>query len=154
MNNRLPVLAHQCRQLQQEVIKGSLDTAEKTIALGKALIEAKHILRDGEWDKWLADNTSISTRTASNYMRIARSGLKSETVAELGLRGVLRSMSESKGKKPPNDSADRCLLKREYLDSEIKAQFDELMAAWRGAGPRAREIALIRARGFTTDRIT
>jgi hypothetical protein len=153
MNNRLPVLAHQCRQLQQEVIKGSLETAEKIMALGNALIEAKRLLPHGEWNKWLAENARISSRTASNYMRISKSGLKSEAVADLGLKGALESIGESKVGKPPNVRANISFSGREALSGEQRAQFEELMAAWRSAKPRAREIVLLRTRGFTSDGI-
>ena len=134
MSNRLPILAQECREMQQAIIKGWVETAEKMIALGKALIEAKDLLRHGEWNQWLTDNTGISSRTASNYMRIARAGLKSETVADLGIKGVLGSLGENNGK-PTKASID---------PMKSKAQLEELMAAWGDASAKARQVFLVR----------
>ena len=37
---------------------------------GELLIEAKSLLKHGEWGNWLAENVSFSESTAQNYMRL------------------------------------------------------------------------------------
>ena len=36
---------------------------------GELLIEAKSLLKHGEWGNWLTENVSFSESTAQNYMR-------------------------------------------------------------------------------------
>jgi hypothetical protein len=44
---------------------------EDTIAAGERLIEAKSLIKHGEWLPWLRDKRGMSARTASRYMRRA-----------------------------------------------------------------------------------
>jgi hypothetical protein len=39
---------------------------------GELLTEAKARLRHGGWRAWLAEHTSVSERTAQNYMRLSQ----------------------------------------------------------------------------------
>ena len=47
------------------------------IAAGELLIEAKTLLKHGQWLPWLRDHCVMSERTAQLYMRCARSGRRS-----------------------------------------------------------------------------
>ncbi len=69
---------HYCRHK-----RASTEAIAAYLAGGAALIEAKAALKHGEWLPWLAE-TGIPERTARRMMRIARTGLKSATVADLG----------------------------------------------------------------------
>ena len=84
-SNRLPALAAEIRDAHTAIQRGALAVAERAIAAGHALAEAKKLLPHGQWAKWLAANAGTSTRSAARYMALARSGLKSATVAEMGL---------------------------------------------------------------------
>ena len=64
---------------------------------GELLIEAKGLLKHGEWGNWLAENVSFSESTAQNYMRLAKNWdrlVKSPTVGDLGLRKALSLLSD------------------------------------------------------------
>jgi hypothetical protein len=37
---------------------------------GELLIEAKSLLKHGEWGNWLTENASFTERTAQSYMRL------------------------------------------------------------------------------------
>jgi hypothetical protein len=53
---------------------------QHAIAAGERLIEAKALVKHGEWLPWLRENTELPERTARSYTRLAR---ESATVADL-----------------------------------------------------------------------
>jgi Protein of unknown function (DUF3102) len=94
-SNRLPVLADEVRRTHAEARTAARFSAEKAIEAGHLLIEAKASVEHGGWLPWLKQ-TGLSERTARDYMQLARSGIKSATVADLGLRATLRRLSKRK----------------------------------------------------------
>src|SRR5687767_6103104 len=96
MSNRLPVLAELIREAHTSVQMAARLSAERAIEAGQLLIEAKGAVRHGNWLPWLKEHVGISDRTARGYMQLARSGLKSATVAEMGLRRALGSIANPK----------------------------------------------------------
>lgn len=83
MSNRLTVLAGQVAALEIEIAAHAVSAAEKAIAAGLALVEAKELVAHGAWGAWLAQ-AGIGDRKAQRYMQLARSGLKPDTVSDLG----------------------------------------------------------------------
>lgn len=96
MSNRLPVLVEEIRQAHDDARQAARFSAERALKAGHLLIEAKATLGHGEWLPWLRANLGMSERTAQGYMRLARSGLKSATVADLGLRATLARVGRRK----------------------------------------------------------
>lgn len=92
-SNRLPTLAAEIRAAHDDVTRGALTMAERALAAGKALAEAKAALPHGAWQDWLKVNTGLSTRTARRYMQLFACGLKTATVAGLGVRGASESIA-------------------------------------------------------------
>jgi len=84
-SNRLPALAAEIRDAHAAVQRGALAVAKRAIAAGHALAEAKKLLGHGHWAGWLAEHAGFSERTARRYLALARSGMKTATVAEMGL---------------------------------------------------------------------
>jgi hypothetical protein len=82
-SNRLPILQGQIADLHREVLHHTATAAEKAIAAGAALVEAKALCGHGAWGAWLKE-TGIPERSAQRYMALHRAGLKSATVADLG----------------------------------------------------------------------
>lgn len=93
-HNRLAALAADIRALDAQVRRNAEQVARDAIEAGHRLIEAKDMLVHGEWQQWLAENTGLSVRSAQRYMRLARLGVKSDTVSHLGLRGALDSIAQ------------------------------------------------------------
>lgn len=63
---------------------------------GDLLIKAKATVQHGHWLPWLRQNIAFSERTAQGYMRIAQrysSLQKRDSVADLGVRGVLKELA-------------------------------------------------------------
>ncbi|GMO40945.1 DUF3102 domain-containing protein [Bradyrhizobium sp. TM233] len=92
-SNRLPVLANDIRRAHAGVREAAKVAASHAIAAGTALLEAKALLKHGEWLPWLKAHAGVSERTAQLYMKIVRLGLKSEMVADLGLQAAAKTVS-------------------------------------------------------------
>ena len=95
LNNRLTVLAADIQAAHSDIKRSALEAAERTVAAGHMLIEAKAALPHGAWDEWLTAHAGLSARTARRYMQIARSGLETATVADLGIRGAAERLSKA-----------------------------------------------------------
>ena len=82
-DNRLPVLAAEIRNYHEAAREAFGSAPEYVTKAGEALIEAKKLVRHGDWLPWLRDNCQMSKRTAQLYMQIARrkEELKYATVA-------------------------------------------------------------------------
>jgi hypothetical protein len=92
MSNRLPVLAAEIRRAHADVQEIAKTAAERAITAGKALIEAKELVKHGEWLPWLREHCAMPERTAQLYMSVARSGLPAEAIAAIGLKGAANSI--------------------------------------------------------------
>jgi hypothetical protein len=73
---------------------------EHAVAAGELLVEAKALLRHGEWLAWLQDHCALSDRTARLYMRLARNRSEIEqqigNVADLSVRGAVALIAAPK----------------------------------------------------------
>ena len=54
------------------------DAVRHAITAGELLIEAKALVRHGQWLQWLRDHCSLSERTCQLYMRLAKSRVEIE----------------------------------------------------------------------------
>jgi hypothetical protein len=91
-HNQLAALAADIRSLHAGIRRGAEQIARDAIEAGRQLLEAKSLVRHGEWELWLRDNVDISPRTARLYMQLSRSGLKTAAIADLGLAGAARAV--------------------------------------------------------------
>ena len=105
-SNRLSVLAADIQAAHHEIQASAELMAERAIAAGNMLIEAKGALRHGQWAAWLKQNVGMSDRSAQRYMQLARSGLKTATVADLGVRGAAEAIAKVSSTPTP-DEAER-----------------------------------------------
>jgi hypothetical protein len=99
-HNRLAHLAAKITKAQQDSRTAAERAAERAIAVGHMLIEAKALVKHGQWADWLHANVNMSERTARRYIQLARSGLKSVTVAEMGIRATLEHIAAGTGPLP------------------------------------------------------
>ncbi len=80
-SNRLPVLAEEIKRAHTGVMDAAKTAAERAIEAGHALIEAKSLVKHGLWLPFLRDHCELTQRTAQLYLKIAKLGLESATVA-------------------------------------------------------------------------
>jgi hypothetical protein len=88
-SNRLPVLAAEIKAAHADAQAAAVTSAERSIAAGRALLEARELVKHGEWLPFLAQ-AGVHERAAQRLMKLAASGLKSDTVSDLG--GVSRAL--------------------------------------------------------------
>ena len=94
-SNRLPALAAEILKAHADVQDAAKTALERAIAAGHALIEAKALVKHGEWLPWLRENcTALSERSAQDYMRLAaheaKLGLANpQRAADLSIRDAL-----------------------------------------------------------------
>ncbi|WP_095087781.1 DUF3102 domain-containing protein [Mesorhizobium sophorae] len=92
-SNRLPVLAAEIRASHEQMLQATLTAAAKAMQAGHALIEAKSLVAHGEWLPFLKE-AGVAERQAQRYMVLARSGLKPDTVTDLGgIKAALQYVS-------------------------------------------------------------
>lgn len=52
--------------------------------IGKRLVEAKDLLKHGEWGKWLEEKVEFTQQTANKFMRCANEFSNMPSTAQLG----------------------------------------------------------------------
>lgn len=82
-SNRLPALASEIREAHAAVTIATKEASQRALDAGRALAEAKALVGHGGWLGFLTD-VGMPERTAQRYMRLATSGLESDTVSDLG----------------------------------------------------------------------
>lgn len=81
-----------------DTITGEIQEAQRIggeaiITIGQRLIEAKAMLKHGEWLPWLAEKVGYSERTAQGFMQLARTYSNPQLVADLGMRKALQLLA-------------------------------------------------------------
>jgi hypothetical protein len=71
-SNALPDLAARIRAEHEATSSALKSSVGHAIAAGELLLEAKELLKHGQWLPWLAEHCAISERTAQLYMRCAK----------------------------------------------------------------------------------
>jgi hypothetical protein len=99
--NVLERLAERIRAALEAAWQDRCNALHRALDIGDALIEAQDRVSCG-WKKWLADNVSLSVRTALLYTRLARHRDEVERqigeIGELSLRAAVRLISKSQPK--------------------------------------------------------
>lgn len=92
-SNRLAILAAEVQAAHIGVLDAAKTAAERAIEAGRALLEAKELVKHGLWGRWLKEHCGgISERTAQLYMQIAGLGLEPEMIADMGLKAAAKAI--------------------------------------------------------------
>jgi hypothetical protein len=117
MSNRLPILQAEIREAHEAVRGHATAAAERALAAGAMLAEAKSLCRHGQWAGWLKQ-TGIPARSAQRYMTLHRGGLKSAIVADLGMAAAERHASDGL-RLLPSEGHAACAIGRENHDDVL-----------------------------------
>ncbi len=99
-SNRLTDLSQRIREARDRAMLASVESAEQSLEAGRLLIEAKEACQHGQWIPFL-ESTGIHERQARRLMQLARSGLKADTVSDLGgVKAALEYLAEKKQPEP------------------------------------------------------
>ncbi len=126
-SNRLGDLAQRIRQASDRAKVASVESAELYLEAGRLLIEAKAECTHGDWLPFL-EMTGVHERQARRLMQLARSGLKSDTVSDLGgVTAALEYLAEKKQSEPEDDiwkwAEDRASGPISVLDLEMERRW-------------------------------
>ncbi|ETT32157.1 DUF3102 domain-containing protein [Paenibacillus sp. FSL R5-808] len=91
--NRTPdVIATEIRDIDQKARQHAIRSA---IEIGEKLIEAKALVKHGDWANWLKENVNYSQSTANNFMRVATEykELNSQALANLSYSQAVALLS-------------------------------------------------------------
>ncbi|WP_052759703.1 DUF3102 domain-containing protein [Paenibacillus sp. DMB20] len=91
--NRTPdVIATEIRDIDQKARQHAIRSA---IEIGEKLIEAKALVKHGDWANWLNENVNYSQSTANNFMRVATEykELNSQMLANLSYSQAVALLS-------------------------------------------------------------
>jgi hypothetical protein len=94
-SNHLSDLAERVRAAEAGMNAASQEIAERALEAGRLLLEAKDECRHGEWLPFLA-RAGMHERQARRLMQLVRSGLKSDTVSDLGIKRTLALLAKWK----------------------------------------------------------
>lgn len=70
-NITLPKLEEEIKSYFKQIKQHYIDIGNNTIEIGKRLIQAKSLLKHGEWINWLQDNFQLSYQTAAKFIQCA-----------------------------------------------------------------------------------
>ena len=70
-NTTLPKLEEEIRFHLEKINQSHIEIGNHIIEIGKRLIQAKALLKHGEWLNWLQDNFQLSYPTATKFMKCA-----------------------------------------------------------------------------------
>lgn len=76
-----------------DILDAQRKGGEAVLTIGRCLIEAKDMLRHGEWLPWLAEKVGYSEKTAQNFMRLAREFSNPQAIADLGATKALKLLA-------------------------------------------------------------
>ena len=70
-NITLPKLEEEIKSYFKQIKQHYIDIGNNTIEIGKRLIQAKSLLKHGEWINWLNDNFQLSYPSATKFIKCA-----------------------------------------------------------------------------------
>jgi hypothetical protein len=115
---------------------------EHAFAAGGFLIEASNKIPHGEWLLWLADNCTVSERTAQFYMRLARERpaieAKTQRVADLTLRGAVKLLAAPLNEQTVGQSEPTGSTKTRKKKAPVTRSLRKLRSAWNSSSEKTR----------------
>jgi hypothetical protein len=124
--------------------------AAAIIAIGRALIEVKKILRHGAFGTWVKSNCGFSLRSAQNYMRAARLADKNATVALLPLGTSYRMTGRRPSRWMLNAAAERAADGQAPTEAEIEHLYSMMLRTSKARRARRMSQGLAQNAGIRT----
>lgn len=125
-----------------EVLELKKTAGESILGIGHRLLEAKSVLKHGDWLPWLSERVDLSERAAQNFMRLAREWSNPQALADLGASKALALLAIPEEDREEFISADHVVdggemkkvaeMTTRELDRAIKAR-DEAVARLKSA---------------------
>ena len=94
-----PAESRSIEVITREILDAKRAGGEAILTIGRCLIEAKEMLRHGEWLPWLNEQVELSERTAQKFMKLAREWSNPNTLADLGASKALMLLALPEGER-------------------------------------------------------
>lgn len=94
-----PAAGRTIEAITGEILDAKRAGGEAILTIGRCLIEAKDMLRHGEWLPWLNEQVELSERTAQKFMKLAREWSNPNTLADLGASKALMLLALPEGER-------------------------------------------------------
>jgi hypothetical protein len=125
---RLKQIGAEIPQDVEEVERVALVAIDGGIKLGLKLIEAKSLVRHGEWQDWLAAHFPRGERSAQKYMKLARNIRSSAVLNARSMDEALNVLANPKPKQlPAGDLRAEVERAQAALHEAVRASVDPLM---------------------------
>ncbi len=134
--------------ITNEVLELKKTAGESILGIGHRLLEAKSVLKHGEWLPWLSERVDLSERAAQNFMRLAREWSNPQALSDLGASKALALLAIPAEDREEFIAADHVVdggevkkvaeMTTRELDRAIKAR-DEAVAREKSAVATANE---------------
>ncbi len=139
----MPVdLAHTARSIQLahgRVLEACRKSLEHAKFVGLLLLKAKDAVGHGHWEAWVVMNCRFTPRTASNYMRIARSGCSLLPPDETSCRAAIRALSRpAAAPRPPKLRPTPVDVKGWMIECGVTGKLEDVIRFLRVFGVRVR----------------
>lgn len=129
-----------------EILDAKRAGGEAILTIGRCLIEAKDMLRHGEWLPWLSERVELSERTAQKFMKLAREWSNPNTLADLGASKALILLALPEGERDSFLEENNVIdMSARQLEQVIKER-DEAKAAAEHAAADQRAAEQARAK--------
>ena len=113
-----------------EILDAKRAGGEAILTIGRCLIEAKDMLRHGEWLPWLSERVELSERTAQKFMKLAREWSNPNTLADLGASKALILLALPEGERDSFLEENNVIdMSTRQLEQAIKERDEALAAA-------------------------
>jgi len=98
----LDSLAEEIRSEHQACLQSLRKGMEHALKVGELLLQARKLVKHGDWTNWVETNCEFTPRMARNYMKLAgaKSVLKPEIISEMTLRDALNRVDFETRKLP------------------------------------------------------
>lgn len=124
-----PAESRSIETITGEILDAKRAGGEAILTIGRCLIEAKDMLRHGEWLPWLSERVELSERTAQKFMKLAREWSNPNTLADLGASKALILLALPEGERDSFLEENNVIdMSARQLEQAIKER-DEARAA-------------------------
>ena len=124
-----PAESRSIETITGEILDAKRAGGEAILTIGRCLIEAKDMLRHGEWLPWLSERVELSERTAQKFMKLAREWSNPNTLADLGASKALILLALPEGERDAFLEENNVIdMSARQLEQAIKER-DEAKAA-------------------------
>ena len=113
-------LAERIREEHQACLQSLRKGVEHALKVGELLVQAKELVKHGDWGDWVETNCDFTPRMACYYMEafrnVQRGLVKTETISEMTLKDVL-FQADVEGRVGERREPSRKTLKRAKVEA-------------------------------------